>query len=75
MLRESTRISRLFILLICVRYLSSKSCQTRDDYKLHGNRSVVKLFTSQSCTSGHVGRRDVTVTGPAAPRRAPQFEV
>lgn len=54
-INESIRLSSLFT---PSRSLFLKSCQARDDNRLHGYLSVVKLFTSQRCTSGHVGRGD-----------------
>lgn len=64
-INESNRLSSLFT---PNRTLFLKPCQTRDDNRLHGDRSVVKLFTSQSGTSCHVGRGDGASSAAACAR-------
>lgn len=64
-INESIRLSSLFT---PSRSLFLKSCQTRDDNRLHGYRSVVKLFTSRSCASCHVGCGDGASSAAACAR-------
>lgn len=64
-INESIRLSSRFT---PSRSLFLKCCQTRDDNRLHGYRSVVKLFTSQSFTSCHVGRCDGASSAAACAR-------